>query len=99
MGSGEDVNMALCLTYIGVSLVDLRDSDGSVQFHIYPTARTNRPQTTGYENMTSQPISFHYVDAETMYLIYYLFYTIHPSNKNYKDLRKNLRKSLNEIER
>ncbi|XP_018016622.1 glycoprotein-N-acetylgalactosamine 3-beta-galactosyltransferase 1 [Hyalella azteca] len=36
------------------------------------------PYKFGYAEMSSDVISFHYVDAETMYLLYYLLYIVNP---------------------
>ncbi|KAG0704426.1 Glycoprotein-N-acetylgalactosamine 3-beta-galactosyltransferase 1 [Chionoecetes opilio] len=36
------------------------------------------PYKFGYKELSDEVISFHYVDAETMYLIYYLVYLVNP---------------------
>lgn len=96
LGTGEDVNMANCLTYLGVELLDSRDTAGRQRFNVYPPQELVDPRQAGslkhlwlkqisifpykfgYAELSDEVISFHYVDAQTMYLLYYLVYLVNP---------------------
>ncbi|KAK3892009.1 hypothetical protein Pcinc_004134 [Petrolisthes cinctipes] len=96
LGTGEDVNMADCLAYLGVELLDSRDSSGRQRFNIYPPQELVDPRQAqnlrhlwlkqisifpykfGYAELSDEVISFHYVDSQTMYLLYYLVYLLNP---------------------
>ncbi|XP_071552787.1 glycoprotein-N-acetylgalactosamine 3-beta-galactosyltransferase 1-like isoform X2 [Panulirus ornatus] len=97
LGTKEDVNMALCLSYLGVVLLDSRDSLGRQRFHVYPPMELIDPRQAdnlrhlwlkqisvfpykfGYSELSDEVISFHYIDAHTMYCLYYLIYYVNPA--------------------
>lgn len=103
LGTNEDVNMADCLTYLGVEFLDSRDRLKRQRFNVYPPQqlvdprKINRiahfwlnkvsvfPYKFGYSEMSDEVISFHYVDAPTMYLLYYLIYIVNPYNSDRLD--------------
>lgn len=47
--------------------------------HLWLKKISIHPYKFGYGELSDEVISFHYVDAETMYLIYYLVYLVNPS--------------------
>ncbi|CAL4082262.1 unnamed protein product, partial [Meganyctiphanes norvegica] len=93
LGTSEDVNMGRCLKYLGVQFLDSRDSKGHQRFHVLPPQelldprrakrwrhfwQSRYPINFGLANMSKKVISFHQVDADSMYLIYYLIYYLNP---------------------
>lgn len=46
--------------------------------HLWLKRVSVHPYKFGYGELSDEVISFHYVDAETMYLIYYLVYLVNP---------------------
>ncbi|XP_045108947.1 glycoprotein-N-acetylgalactosamine 3-beta-galactosyltransferase 1-like [Portunus trituberculatus] len=55
--------------------------------HLWLKRVSVHPYKFGYGELSDEVISFHYVDAETMYLIYYLVYLVNPhANQHHRPL-------------
>ncbi|XP_064086950.1 glycoprotein-N-acetylgalactosamine 3-beta-galactosyltransferase 1-like [Macrobrachium nipponense] len=56
------------------------------------------PYKFGYSEMSDEVISFHYVDAPTMYLLYYLIYIVNPYNSDRSDTFQKLERDTRDYE-
>lgn len=60
-------------------LIDPRQANSIT--HLWLKRQSVFPYKFGYAELSDEAISFHYVDARSMYLLYYLVYVVNPSNQ------------------
>lgn len=97
----EDTAIGTCLHNLGVRMVDTRDHQGRMKFHIerpgfHLTTRKHcnfwfdgaypHHYGQGFECCSDQPVSFHYVESSKMYLYDALLYNIWPYGLKYKEM-------------
>ncbi|XP_042882234.1 glycoprotein-N-acetylgalactosamine 3-beta-galactosyltransferase 1-like [Penaeus japonicus] len=60
-------------------LIDPRQANSIT--HLWLKRQSVFPYKFGYAGLSDEAISFHYVDARSMYLLYYLVYVVNPNNQ------------------
>ncbi|ROT75636.1 Glycoprotein-N-acetylgalactosamine 3-beta-galactosyltransferase 1 [Penaeus vannamei] len=60
-------------------LIDPRQANSIT--HLWLKRQSVFPYKFGYAELSDEAISFHYVDARSMYLLYYLVYVVNPNNQ------------------
>ncbi|XP_047490544.1 glycoprotein-N-acetylgalactosamine 3-beta-galactosyltransferase 1-like isoform X2 [Penaeus chinensis] len=60
-------------------LIDPRQANSIT--HLWLKTQSVFPYKFGYAELSDEAISFHYVDARSMYLLYYLVYVVNPNNQ------------------
>lgn len=60
-------------------LIDPRQANSIT--HLWLKRQSVFPYKFGYGELSDEAISFHYVDARSMYLLYYLVYVVNPNNQ------------------